>query len=112
MSVTVQMVDATHGRPASEVRVVLECSDGENWWPVAEATTDDAGRIDDWHGADSTGSSLRLIIDARRFFALQGLPSTQADITIALGPTVEGMVHHVPVLLGPFGYSTYTGLSS
>ncbi|MBW0116211.1 hydroxyisourate hydrolase [Pseudonocardia abyssalis] len=112
MPLTVEVVDLTHGRPASDVRVGLECSDGSVWTAVASASTDESGRIDDWGGADGHDRDLRLVIDARRYFAAQGLLSSQADITIAVGPTSPWTVRHVPVLLAPFGYSTYTGLSS
>lgn len=112
MPLTVEVVDLIHGQPASDVQVGLECSDGEVWIAVAEATTDEAGRIEDWGGADGHDRDLRLVIDARRYFATQGLLSSQADITIGVGPTSPSTVRHVPVLLAPFGYSTYTGLSS
>lgn len=112
MPLTLQVLDVTHGRPASDVQVRLECSDGTTWFPVAEAATDESGRIEDWGGVDCRGGILRLVIDARRFFATQGLPAVQADITIAVGQTSPDLVRHVPVLLAPFGYSTYTGLSS
>lgn len=112
MPLTVEVVDLTHGRPASDVRVGLESSDGRTWTAVAEATTDDSGRIGDWGGADGQDRVLRLVIDARRYFATQGLLSAQTDIIIAVGPLSPWLVRHVPVLLAPFGYSTYTGLSS
>lgn len=112
MSLTVEVVDLTHGRPASDVRVALERSDGNVWIAVAEAKTDESGRIDGWGGADVDGPDLRLVIDARGYFATLGLLAAQADITIAVGPTSPLLVRHVPVLLAPFGYSTYTGQSS
>lgn len=112
MPLTVEVLDLTHGRPASDVRVALECSDGSTWTERAAATTDESGRIDDWGGADTHGCPVRLVIDARRYFATQGLLSVQTDIIIAVGPMSPQLVQHVPVLLAPFGYSTYTGLWS
>lgn len=112
MPVTVQVLDVVHGRPAADLGVRLERSDGTTWAEVARATTDERGRIEDWGGADRCGQALRLILDARRFFAVLGMRAAQADITIALGPVGPGVDRHVPVLMGPFGYSTYLGVVS
>jgi 5-hydroxyisourate hydrolase len=95
MSVSTHVLDTSRGRPASGVSVALE-RDGAL---VAAATTDADGRVGSF-GAVPPGA-YRLVFDTAahsEFF-----PRVSVDFIVG-----EERLH-VPLLLNPFGYSTYRG---
>jgi 5-hydroxyisourate hydrolase len=110
MQVSTQVLDAAHGRPACDVQVRLERADGTGWRLVGAGATDELGRIESWGPEAVDRGAYRLIVDAGRFFATLGLVSAQTEVTIAFTARDGCGDYHVPVLLAPFGYATYTGL--
>jgi 5-hydroxyisourate hydrolase len=95
------------------VPVVLEraAPEGDRWEPVGRGTTDADGRQralapDGRRLADGT---YRLRFDTAAYFTRSGTRAffPEVSIVFAMG---EGDEHaHVPVLLAPYGYSTYRG---
>lgn len=110
MQVSTQVLDAAHGRPACNVRVRLDRFESDGWHMAGAASTDDSGRIEDWGHALPANGAYRLVVDAGRFFATLGLASAQTEVTIAFSTRHNCDEYHVPVLLAPFGYATYTGM--
>jgi 5-hydroxyisourate hydrolase len=100
--VTTHVLDTASGRPAAGVGVRLERADGT---VVGEGRTDDDGRLRDL-GAPEPGEH-RLVFATGEWFAAAGREAfwPEVVVTFTLG---EGH-HHVPLLLSPFGYSTYRG---
>ncbi len=96
--VTTHVLDTAAGRPAAGIAVVLEGDDGV----VASGTTDADGRITDLGPDHLDAATYRLRFDTAAqspFFP---------EVVIAFA--VTGDAHfHVPLLLSPFGYSTYRG---
>jgi len=97
--ITTHVLDSGVGRPAAGVPVRLEAADGTL---LAEATTDDDGRVRDLGPDAVEPGTYRLVFDvaARSDF----FPSVTITFTVA-----DGSHHHVPLLLSPFAYSTYRG---
>ena len=100
--VTTHVLDAALGRPAAGVAVRLERLDGAL---VAEARTDDDGRVGDL--ADAEPGDYRLVFGTGAWFAAAGRETfyPEVAVTFRLG---DGH-HHVPLLLSPYAYSTYRG---
>lgn len=94
-SLSTHVLDTASGRPASGVNVAVE-RDGK---VVASATTDVDGRIRDLAGSLDDGR-YRLVFDlGGRFFR-----------SVALDIEIAGSGHyHVPILVSPFGLTTYRG---
>ncbi|WP_394552824.1 hydroxyisourate hydrolase [Agromyces sp. MMS24-JH15] len=105
--VTSHVLDATTGRPAVGVGVRLEVRDGDGWSAVATATTDDDGRASTLGPAELDPGVYRVVFDTARYFA--GRPSFYPEVAIAFDLADPGEHYHVPLLLSPFGYSTYRG---
>jgi 5-hydroxyisourate hydrolase len=100
-SLSTHILDTSRGRPAAGVRVALEARDGT---PLADATTDDDGRV------AALGSDLEPGDYVLRF-ATGGYLGADAFypevvVTFAVGADER---YHVPLLLNPYGYSTYRG---
>ncbi|MFC4560878.1 hydroxyisourate hydrolase [Nocardiopsis mangrovi] len=109
--VTTHVLDTALGRPAAGVRVVLEAADANrtSWSPIASATTDTDGRIADLGPGRLAAGVHRLVFDTGSYFADSGLSGFYPEITVVFDITDGDAHHHVPLLLSPFGYSTYRG---
>jgi 5-hydroxyisourate hydrolase len=108
MSLSSHVLDAVHGTPARGVGIRWERQTDHAWEPVAEAFTDDDGRVADWKGATTVGVH-RLVFGSGNYFAAQGVPTFYPEVVVVFEVTDPDAHHHVPLLLSPFGYSTYKG---
>jgi len=95
-TLSTHVLDTAAGLPATGIRVVLETRTGT---PLDEAVTDHDGRIGSLGGELGTGDYVLRFETAGVFF-----PEVVVVFTIA-----DERHHHVPVLLSPYGYSTYRG---
>jgi 5-hydroxyisourate hydrolase len=101
--ISTHVLDTARGRPAAGVPVVLERAVDSRWEPVGRGTTDADGRVGDLLSARPEDGRYRLTFDTgaySRFYP---------EVTVTF--VVEGSEehYHVPLLLSPFGYSTYRG---
>lgn len=103
-SLSTHVLDTAGGRPAADLRITLESADGT---VLAEGRTDDDGRIGDL-AADLVAADHVLRFDTGAWFATQGTAAFYPEVvvTFAVGDDEH---YHVPLLLSPFGYSTYRG---
>jgi 5-hydroxyisourate hydrolase len=106
-TLSTHVLDTALGRPAQGIRVTLERGDDV----VGSGVTDADGRVRELHKKDAPLSqgSYRLTFYVAEYFSKAGretfFPEVVVDFRIG-----EGTEHyHVPLLLSPFGYSTYRG---
>jgi 5-hydroxyisourate hydrolase len=117
MTVSTHVLDASAGRPAAGVSVVL-ClfgSDG-GWREVESGATDADGR---YRFSSSTPPGVyRLVFGTGGYFAARAVATFYPEVTIAftIAEPADGNLaatatphFHVPLLLSPFAYSTYRG---
>jgi 5-hydroxyisourate hydrolase len=101
-------LDTALGTPARGVRVTVErVSDGET---LGTGVTDADGRLRDFSPMRDAlpDGEYRLHFAVGEYFAAARRDSFYSEIVIAF--RVGGDAHyHVPLLLSPFGYSTYRG---
>jgi 5-hydroxyisourate hydrolase len=111
MGITTHVLDTAAGRPAAGVPVVLEMRRGDAWEPVGQGTTDDDGRLGDLlpDGREAGPAAYRLRFDTAAYFRTRGVTGFYPEVAIQFEVTDAGEHHHVPLLLSPFGYSTYRG---
>ena len=110
-AITTHILDVSAGVPARGVPIVLERQSGNDWEIIGEGETDADGRLRDLLDADfslQTGN-YRLVFDAENYFQKQQTKAFYAQITIAFVVRDTAQHYHVPLLLSPFGYSTYRG---
>ncbi len=108
--ITTHVLDTALGRPARGVPVRLELLDGDAWRELGAGATDDDGRLRTLTppGPVAPGR-YRIGFDTGAYFAACGTPGffPVAEIQFEI---VDGAAHyHVPLLLSPYGYSTYRG---
>ena len=105
-AVTTHVLDTARGRPAQGVPVRLERADGR---VVAEAVTDTDGRISDLGPQKIPAGTYRLVFGTASYFEGTGQHGFFPEVTITFAITDPTQHHHVPLLLSPYGYSTYRG---
>lgn len=110
-AITTHVLDTSRGRPADGVPVVLEARDEAGGWrEVGRGVTDADGRL----RTLTEGSALnvgvyRLTFDTSGYFDARGARSFYPEVSIVFHVRDATEHHHVPLLLSPFGYSTYRG---
>lgn len=108
MSLSSHILDTVRGTPARGVAIRWERRQGDEWEKVAEAVTDDDGRVAGWDAATTTGVH-RLVFGSGDYFTAQGTNAFYPEVVVVFEVTDAAAHHHVPLLLSPFGYSTYRG---
>jgi len=110
MGISTHILDTTLGRPARDVTVRLEQQqEGGQWKPVAQGVTNEDGRVKPLLDSVPAVGLYRLTFETAPYFERQKIASFYPEVQIAfrVGSTQEH--YHVPLLLNPFGYSTYRG---
>ena len=111
VGITTHVLDTARGRPAAGVPVVLEIFSGGEWKEIGRALTDGDGRAKQLLPPDHVLKlgTYRLSFDLATWFATQEIKAFFPSATIVFLVRDEGQHYHVPLLLSPFGYSTYRG---
>lgn len=111
-AITTHVLDTSRGRPANDVRVRLELESADGSWKlIGKGTTDTDGRAKDLlpDGFALHGGVYRLTFDTGAYFAAQDIEGFYSEVTIVFTIRDPEQHYHVPLLLSPFGYSTYRG---
>ena len=104
--VTTHILDASLGRPAADVTVVLEDAAGT---AIVTARTDADGRVKDLGPDRLAAGHYRLRFEVADYFARSGTETFYPIVTIDFTIADEEQHYHVPLLMSPFAYSTYRG---
>jgi 5-hydroxyisourate hydrolase len=108
--ITTHILDTSSGSPATGVSVILYKLQSESWSKIAQGTTDSNGRITDF-GSDTTtpeAGIYKLEFRSGEYFNRTGAPGFYPFIEISFEIKTDEH-YHVPLLLNPFGYTTYRG---
>jgi len=109
-AITTHVLDTSRGRPAAGIHVELHRKSGENWKPVGEGRTDANGRCDTLMGdGPAEAGTYRLIFHAAAYFQAQNTETFYSEIPVIFEVRDPKAHYHVPLLISPFGYSTYRG---
>jgi len=112
---TTHVLDTAAGRPAAGLQIDLLRREGAARKPLLSVTTNDDGRVDAplLAGDAFTAGRYELVFHAAAYLRASGaeLPATPFldEIVIAFGIDNADQHYHVPLLLSPYGYSTYRG---
>ena len=83
---------------------------GETWSDLHSVSTDVDGRAKKFLGSGSLyPGHYRFIFETGAWFAQQHIETFFPSVTIQFHVSDAARQHHVPLLLSPFGYSTYRG---
>ncbi|MDQ3264227.1 MAG: hydroxyisourate hydrolase [Myxococcota bacterium] len=109
--ITTHVLDTSLGRPAAGVGIVLERHETDGWRKLGAGVTDTDGRLRTLlsEGHLLQTGTYRLTFDTRSYFSVSARSTFFPSVTLTFEVTRPSEHHHVPLLLSPFGYSTYRG---
>ncbi|HZG50964.1 MAG TPA: hydroxyisourate hydrolase [Pyrinomonadaceae bacterium] len=110
-AITTHILDTSRGRPAGGVAIVLEVRADGGWEILGQGRTDADGRLKDLlpAGFDLQAGAYRLTFRTADYFAAQGAESFYPEVIVVFVVTDGAAHYHVPLLISPYGYSTYRG---
>ncbi len=109
-AITTHILDISAGAPARGVAVTLERETPEGWKVIGGGVTDDDGRLRDLLTSDAILQigNYRLNFETGNYFFDRQIDCFYPQVTVAF-TVFDSSHYHVPLLLSPFGYSTYRG---
>jgi 5-hydroxyisourate hydrolase len=108
--ISTHVLDIGRGKPAEGLTVILEFRQASEWAPVGRGTTDGRGRIETLTDGPIAPGTYRLTFDSGSYHRSLGLAMPffpEVKITFNVRDVNEH--YHLPLLLSPYGYSTYRG---
>ena len=111
-TISTHVLDTSRGRPASGVIVKLEVlSAGEVWSQLAQAQTDEDGRVKVFVLPDPrlAAGTYRLVFAIAGYFEALSQETFYPEVAVTFRMEGGSEHYHVPLLISPFGYSTYRG---
>lgn len=109
--ITTHVLDTAVGRPAAGIEVTLSRIDDGQASVVGQGTTDVDGRI--MTGlitpADFAPGVFQIRFQLENYSARQNTEPFYPEVTITFRVAADQTHYHVPLLLSPFGYTTYRG---
>jgi 5-hydroxyisourate hydrolase len=112
---TTHVLDTACGQPAAGLKIMLYRVTGNSHKKIAEVVTNADGRADGpvLSGKAFTVGEYELVFCAGDYLRATGQARDDVlfldQIPIRFGVTDAGAHYHVPLLLSPYGYSTYRG---
>lgn len=108
-AVTTHVLDTAAGRPAGGVPVRLETRTGDAWEPLGRAATDTDGRARDLGPERLEAGTYRIVFDTATYFAATGTAAFYPEVDVVFEIADVEEHYHVPLLLSPYGFTTYRG---
>lgn len=109
--ISVHVLNLQDGLPSPGVRVTLEEKEGSTWKLLNTASTNQQGRIPALYPANTRLEKgiYRVTFKTGAWFKQHHSPTFFPEVPVIF--TVDGSVphYHIPLLLSPYGYSTYRG---
>lgn len=105
--ISTHILDTSLGKPAVGINVSLQIKKGEAWSPVATGTTNSDGRF--VFDCEKKAGTYQLTFEIESY-----LKKESKDFFFLSAPVIfkiedTNRKYHVPLLLNPYGYSTYRG---
>lgn len=109
--VTTHILDLARGKPASGIPVAIFRQVGATWTELGRGQTDADGRVENLLATDHSlaGGSYRILFETQSYFDRLKVESFYPEVMISFQIRKTDEHYHVPLLISPFGYSTYRG---
>jgi 5-hydroxyisourate hydrolase len=107
--ITSHVLDTSIGKPAAGIAISLHRKTDRGWSPLGNAVTDDDGRVASLTGDSCEPGHYQITFAVADYFARRDIESFYPVINIEFNVVDAAQHYHVPLLLNPFGFSTYRG---
>jgi len=109
-SITTHVLDTARGAAAVGISVTLYVYSAGNWQEAGRGITNQDGRVNNLlAGKNLEAGRYRLTFDTAEYLARFNVSSFFPEIAVLFEVQDTKQHYHVPLLLSPFGYSTYRG---
>lgn len=105
--ISTHILDTSLGSPAEGVSVRLQKREGTDWKDLAKGATNTDGRF--VFDCDKVAGTYQIVFDIEDYFKKSGRESFFMNTPVIFKISDTNRKYHVPLLLNPFGYSTYRG---
>ena len=108
--ITTHILDTALGKPAQNVPVQLEEQTEAGWKELASGTTNQDGRMSNLLATNVLlkPGIYRIVFDTGTYYKALKTKTFYPSVKIEF-EVFDGSHYHVPLLLNPFGFSTYRG---
>jgi 5-hydroxyisourate hydrolase len=109
--ITTHVLDTARGRPAAGVPVTLDFKEEGGWRVLGWGATDADGRLRDLLPSDFvlTEGHYRLTFEVGAYLSAAGADGFYTEVVVSFVVRDAAAHYHVPLLLSPYGYTTYRG---
>ena len=110
IKITTHVLDVSRGCPASGMEIFLYRMEADGWEEMAWGRTNADGRLGDWAAAGGVpGNGIyKIKFETKVYFKRQGVASFYPFVEVHFEIAADSH-YHIPLLLSPWGYSTYRG---
>lgn len=105
--ISTHILDTTKGMPASDVAITLEKKENSGWISLGSGKTNTDGRL--VFDCPKKEGIYRLNFEIENYFTKSGSEHFFMDTSVVFKITNLDRKYHVPLLINPYGYSTYRG---
>lgn len=108
---SVHVLNQQTGTPSEGVKVTLDKQEGEKWIRLGQGLTNTDGRISALYpaGKDIEPGNYKVTFETGEYYKAHNQDTFFVDVPVVIHVSKSGEHYHVPLLLSPFGYSTYRG---
>jgi 5-hydroxyisourate hydrolase len=109
--ITTHILDLSAGKPATGVRVALSRVDNAERMVVGAGVTDSDGRLRDLvpKATVLNAGVFELTFETGTYFRARGVEPFHPRVVVVVEITYAAQHYHVPLLISPYGYTTYRG---
>jgi 5-hydroxyisourate hydrolase len=106
--ISTHILDTSLGMPAANVEIQLEKKDQKNnWIKLGSGKTNDDGRL--VFDCEKVPGDFRLLFQVEKYYQEKNIDFFFLDTEIVFRIENTNRNYHVPMLLNPYGYTTYRG---
>lgn len=107
---TTHALDTSLGRPSKDLTIKLQEQKNNCWQTICQGVTNEDGRIADLlaPGRRLTYKNYKMVFDTATYFQQNNLTGFYPEVEIQF-TVMDDKHYHIPLLINPFGYSTYRG---
>tara|TARA_R110001583_G_C5630985_1_gene407041 strand:+ start:534 stop:896 length:363 start_codon:yes stop_codon:yes gene_type:complete len=114
--ITTHILNTALGKPAPDINIQLFVLKGKEWILLSCAITNQDGRIDDWQDnswyqnkqSEQLFATYKIVFSLEDYWQQQNIDAFYPSAEICF-KVQDARHHHIPLLLSPYGYSTYRG---
>lgn len=108
--ITTHVLDTAKGKPAEGIKIMLCQQQGNDWLPIAQGFTNKDGRIEDLLPEKQTlpAGIYKMDFFTKDYFLRLAMSGFYPVVPIVF-EIASDEHYHIPLLLNPFGYTTYRG---